>query len=337
MSRSLTVTNRSQHHLAVAGRTLAPQTNRPVPLAEVLGNPTRGRELSALVAAGKITVSLNGEILTAAEIEGIDAPLSADIAVRTEELIRGVDMTDGAVMQKLRPQVYRSIKHNFEATHDPDEGWEASASSRDYGWGSLWYNILNRRLFVRGRNAWVPIDTIKHLHDGRRPPTPRDDSGHGFDHGSRWCDVTTREAWICLDPATGGAVWKRITTRDFDTFRFQVEGAVSTGTKISGSWIAPFPGSIRSVSVVRDSTAGTGGSTIVDVNINGTTVFTDQNNRPEIAYDDATGIVHVVPPAIAVTGFAKHARITMDVDAIDTGGSPSDLDVIVGVEYGSEF
>lgn len=40
------------------------------------------------------------------------------------------------------------------------------------------------------------------------PPAVTDDDGDGYDFGSMWVDTTDpTQAWICVDPSTGAAVW----------------------------------------------------------------------------------------------------------------------------------
>lgn len=39
-------------------------------------------------------------------------------------------------------------------------------------------------------------------------PTVGDDSGDGYDIGSRWFDITNDKAYVCIDASVGAAVWK---------------------------------------------------------------------------------------------------------------------------------
>lgn len=75
------------------------------------------------------------------------------------------------------------------------------------------------------------------------------------------------------------------------------------------------------------STAPTGASLIVDVNLNGTTIFTTQGNRPTIAisgFSDMTA-------APDVTAVSAGDYITVDIDQI--GSTIAGADIVVGVEY----
>lgn len=66
-------------------------------------------------------------------------------------------------------------------------------------------------------------------------------------------------------------------------------------------------------------TTGSAGSTIVDINKNGTTIFTTQANRPTLAYDDANG--WAVSGTPDVTDFVEGDIITFDIDQIATGAT----------------
>jgi hypothetical protein len=116
-----------------------------------------------------------------------------------------------------------------------------------------------------------------------------------------------------------------------ETVRFTVPEVISADTEQGGVWEAPAAGKITRVLAYRKSTTGTGGGTIVDVNISGTTIFTTQSRRPTIPYDSASGkaLSGIVEAGILAEG----SLVTVDVDAIDSGGAPSDLTVVLTVEY----
>ncbi len=74
-------------------------------------------------------------------------------------------------------------------------------------------------------------------------------------------------------------------------------------------------------------TAPTGATVIVDVNKNGTTIFTTQANRPTIAvsaFIDTTSVPDV-------TAFAAGDYLQVDVDQI--GSTIAGADLVVQVEY----
>jgi len=47
--------------------------------------------------------------------------------------------------------------------------------------------------------------------DGTVPPTVNDDEGDGYGAGSVWVDTTNDNAYICVDPTAGAAIWVLIT------------------------------------------------------------------------------------------------------------------------------
>lgn len=108
-----------------------------------------------------------------------------------------------------------------------------------------------------------------------------------------------------------------------ETIRFFVSGTQTTGTKKGGAIIG-VAGTIVDVRAYLD-TAPTGATFIVDVNINGTTAFTTQGNRPTIAISGNASTT-TIPDVVAV---AAGDRITFDTDQIGSGTAGSDLYVSV--------
>jgi hypothetical protein len=51
----------------------------------------------------------------------------------------------------------------------------------------------------------------KSNHAATTAPGIGDDAGDGYQAGSLWTDTTANEAYICVDPALGAAVWVQIT------------------------------------------------------------------------------------------------------------------------------
>lgn len=102
-------------------------------------------------------------------------------------------------------------------------------------------------------------------------------------------------------------------------------GAQTTGTK-KGQVLIPAAGTIVGVSAYID-TAPVGATFILDVNINGTTAFTTQANRPTIA-DGGNASTTTLPDVVAV---AAGDRISYDVDQVGSGTAGSTLTVTVRV------
>lgn len=91
-------------------------------------------------------------------------------------------------------------------------------------------------------------------------------------------------------------------------------------------WYAPRPITLLSVRA-SVGVAPTGAAVIVDVNENGTTIFTTQSNRPEIAISGFTDVSGTIEePAIAAANY-----LTVDIDQI--GSTIAGSDLTVQVEY----
>lgn len=107
------------------------------------------------------------------------------------------------------------------------------------------------------------------------------------------------------------------------TFMFTSEGTLTTGAKPLRIYV---PGTMTIDKVyIAVNTAPTGANIIVDVNKNGTTIFTTQGNRPEIAasaYTDESG-------APDVTALALNDYLTFDIDQIGSTIAGADLTVHV--------
>jgi hypothetical protein len=121
----------------------------------------------------------------------------------------------------------------------------------------------------------------------------------------------------------GGLTVDAVPVSRIEVFTFAVTGplAVATGKSriyLEGSY---------AVETVRASvnTAPSGAAVTVDVNKNGTTIYTTQSARPSIAAgtNSATG------NNPAVTTFAADEYMTVDIDNVGSGEPGADLTVVV--------
>lgn len=121
-----------------------------------------------------------------------------------------------------------------------------------------------------------------------------------------------------VDPA-GGDI--------YTTPCFAVVGACSTGTNKAPSIIAPCTLTIVKVKLYA-RTAPVGAALIVDVNKDGTTIFTTQGNRPSIADGANTGDSGTPD----VTTLSEGDRLDVDIDQVGSGTAGSDLTIEVVCE-----
>jgi hypothetical protein len=105
-----------------------------------------------------------------------------------------------------------------------------------------------------------------------------------------------------------------------------IDGALVVETGVGGTYIVPRDSTIEAV-MIHCKDQGSTGSTIVDVNLNGTTIFTTQSGRPELAYDDVDGVATSGTPDV-VTLVAGDI-LTIDIDQIATGAES--LSVLVAM------
>jgi hypothetical protein len=108
------------------------------------------------------------------------------------------------------------------------------------------------------------------------------------------------------------------------TLSFAVVGTLAVGTDKAPTILAPCTLTIVKVKLVV-KTAPTGAAIIVDVNKNGTTIFTTQGNRPQIAAGATTGDSGTPD----VTALAEGDKLTIDVDQIGSTIAGADLTVEV--------
>lgn len=106
---------------------------------------------------------------------------------------------------------------------------------------------------------------------------------------------------------------------------FFIPGVLVVGTKQVGA-IAASNFTIHHVETYTD-TAPTGASVLLDINLNGTTIFTVQANRPTITAGTKVGS-RVVPDVVAVSA---GDIITVDIDQVGStvaGGGPTLVTIV---------
>ena len=110
-------------------------------------------------------------------------------------------------------------------------------------------------------------------------------------------------------------------------FEWRANGPFQVGTEVDGQIRIPFAFTIDSVVLYR-KTAGSSGSTIVDLNLNGATLYTTAGNRPTVtaAAGNNQQSAGTLPDSVAV---AAGGVLSIDIDQIE-GGTPSDFVLIVG-------
>ena len=137
-------------------------------------------------------------------------------------------------------------------------------------------------------------------------------------------DVQLKTASDLADVASADTARDNLGVKHIHTWN--VAGVLSALAEVGGALIAPRDLVIEKAYIYCKDTGGTSGDTIVDINKNGTTIFTTQANRPTLAYDD--GDKKAVSPAPDVTSLAEGDIVTIDIDAIP-GTASEDLTVML--------
>ncbi len=101
-----------------------------------------------------------------------------------------------------------------------------------------------------------------------------------------------------------------------------IQGTLATGSSVA-TFIVTDKHDIEYV-YARCGTLGVTGTTIIDVNKNGSTIFTTQPNRPSIAYNDSDGIDKKAPD---ITSVDELDVISIDIDSVAQGAK--DLQVVI--------
>jgi hypothetical protein len=110
------------------------------------------------------------------------------------------------------------------------------------------------------------------------------------------------------------------------TFSKTGDLAVGTGTF---KFVMPYAATLVSVTLTA-GTSPTGAAILVDVNKNGTTIFTTQGNRPTLAAGTTVGSASATPN---VTAMAAGDYLTVDIDQV--GSTLPGTDLLVQIRYRS--
>lgn len=134
---------------------------------------------------------------------------------------------------------------------------------------------------------------------------------------------TTRLSSLKVDAGIDSA---SISAKAEETFHMKIVGGVTTGVKKDFT-IVGVAGTIVDVRAYLD-TPPVGSSFIIDVNKNGTTLFTTQANRPTILAA-ANASSTTLPDVVAI---AAGDRLSLDVDQVGSGTAGSDLYLAVTIK-----
>lgn len=174
-----------------------------------------------------------------------------------------------------------------------ETGYIFNPGEGEYGWEDHWH---------------IEEDIADLLHDATHI------------HGVQVIDDPVANEYLMYNESSGSYVSNPLASEKSILGLKQI-GITSSGSladtgAIPTRLLSPWNGTIQKVSLSSDPPGGQ--SIIVDVNKNGTTIFTDQDNRPTIAAGDTTGDT----TDIDINSVSANDVFTIDVDQIGTSGSP---------------
>lgn len=184
----------------------------------------------------------------------------------------------------------------------PGTGTEASRWDHEH---ALDPNLLSEQVRVQKNDAEVGKREILNLKEGTKVTLTIVD------------DTINDRINVTIASSPGAGTIKT-------TLSFAVVGTLAVGTDKAPTILAPITLTIVKVKLVV-KTAPTGAAIIMDVNKNGTTIFTTQANRPQIAIDATTGNSGTPD----VTALAETDKLTIDVDQVGSTVAGADLTVEV--------
>lgn len=142
----------------------------------------------------------------------------------------------------------------------------------------------------------------------------------GWYYGKSWNTMTKAEIEAVL---TGEITTHTHAITHVYGLNFYVDGELNVGTKVQ-SLIVPKAMTITEIRLVVD-TAPTDASLIIDINKNGTTLYTTQANRPTIT----TGNTSATATAPDITSVAVGDLLTLEIDQVGSTLKGENLSVVI--------
>ena len=172
-------------------------------------------------------------------------------------------------------------------------------------------NVLRRLRVNQGVSQAVPNVLIAQA-PNQFPPLPSDAGTPGT--------IVIPETNYGQSPSVGESVYAARedhthgTPALLTTLSYRIDGALAAVTDVI-EFIVPFEMEPTGI-WIRLGEPGSAGSTILDMNYNGISLFADQSDRPTFAYNNTAGWVKAIPDAITLN---EGDIISLDIDSIGTG------------------
>lgn len=186
--------------------------------------------------------------------------------------------------------------------------------------GALWYESDTGILWLYYDSFWIEVggNGVGGFIVSDSVPTAPVTGTSWYNSATGQSYVYSGSVWVEMQGGPQGAVGQ-------STKEWNYPGTLAVRTGVQALPL-PFDGSILGVSA-RVTTAPTGAAVLVDVNKNGTTIFTTQANRPTIA--DGALATAGENQLMDVASFVAGDYLTIDIDQVGSTTPGANLTVVV--------
>lgn len=155
---------------------------------------------------------------TSAQIAAAYQPLDTDLTT-------WAGLTPSANFQTLVPQTFAQMRASLDleagtdflspaaiaAAYQPLDGdltsWAGVTRASGFDTFAATPSSANLRSLLTDETGSGPAFFVLNNLSASVSPTVNDDSGDGYQAGSRWVNTTLRHVWVCMDATLGAAVW----------------------------------------------------------------------------------------------------------------------------------
>jgi len=142
--------------------------------------------------------------------------------VTATDRLLGRDTAGAGIVEEIAPAAVRSII-NVEDNADVTDSTNVNSA------GAVMHSDITPAEGMLRKTASETYTTIKTNLSAVIAPDHNDDTGDGYSVSSPWFDTTHDKAYVCLDEASGAAVWKEITFIDNRSSKGYIMGGQISG------------------------------------------------------------------------------------------------------------
>lgn len=221
------------------------------------------------------------------------------------DTLNNSDDNQTAMIQDMAVQVSRSAQQTI-SNSDPVPSIEAILAST----GDGQHGSLNGKAFASAGHT----DFTGYTSGSGPPVSPPTIIGQIYINNT----ITTAYVAVATNLTTD---WKKILNTRFIIFDIvEKDTDVAEGTNLTGDLELPFSGiflqsdTIKQWLMANTTTAGTGGTMVIDIHLNGTTIMT--TDKIVIEAGEKSSTTAATQPSLTTTSFIAGDILTVDIDLI---------------------